>query len=163
MYGSLQCRRFLWARNLLAKAPCWNFSKRGGNGASLSPSHLPLPFLSAIFHCHKIKNGSYNNITNTNKVSLTQNTPALQAICMDDQKTSTDLKFQMVEISKGWNETYSYDFLGKTANVQRSDQLWTFYDNQAVWATRPRFFIISAIFIFSWPAIKFYPDLWQML
>ena len=26
--GSLQCRRFLWARNLLAKAPCWNFPKR---------------------------------------------------------------------------------------------------------------------------------------
>jgi len=36
--ASLQCRRFLWACNLLAKAPCWNFPKRGGNGA---PSHLP--------------------------------------------------------------------------------------------------------------------------
>ena len=34
MWNSLQCRRFLWARNLLAKAPCWNFPKRGGNGAS---------------------------------------------------------------------------------------------------------------------------------
>ena len=44
---------------------------------------------------HKIKDGGYNNITNTNKVSPTQNTPALQAICMDDQKTSTDLKFQI--------------------------------------------------------------------
>ena len=32
--SSLQCRRFLWARNLLAKAPCWNFPKRGGDGAS---------------------------------------------------------------------------------------------------------------------------------
>ena len=32
--GSLQCRHFLWARNSLAKVPCWNFSKRGGNGAS---------------------------------------------------------------------------------------------------------------------------------
>ena len=31
---SLQCRRFLWARNLLAKAPCWNFPKRGGDGVS---------------------------------------------------------------------------------------------------------------------------------
>ena len=31
---SLQCRRFLWGRNLLAKAPCWNFPKRGGDGAS---------------------------------------------------------------------------------------------------------------------------------
>ena len=29
LYPSLQCRRFLWARNLLAKAPCWNFPKRG--------------------------------------------------------------------------------------------------------------------------------------
>ena len=35
--------------------------------------------LSPIFHCHKIKDGGYNNITNTNKVSPTQNTPALQA------------------------------------------------------------------------------------
>ena len=31
---SLQCRRFLWSRNLLAKVPCWNFPKRGGDGAS---------------------------------------------------------------------------------------------------------------------------------
>ena len=31
---SLQCRRFLWARNLLAKTSCWNFPKIGGNGAS---------------------------------------------------------------------------------------------------------------------------------
>ena len=30
-------------------------------------------------YCHKIKDGGYNNITNTNKVSPTQNTPALQA------------------------------------------------------------------------------------
>ena len=29
--SSLQCRRFLLARNLLAKAPCWNFPKRGGD------------------------------------------------------------------------------------------------------------------------------------
>ena len=35
--------------------------------------------LSPIFHCHKIKDGNYSNITNTNKVSPTQNTPALQA------------------------------------------------------------------------------------
>ena len=32
--NSLQCRRFLWARNLPVKAPCWNFPKRGGHGAS---------------------------------------------------------------------------------------------------------------------------------
>ena len=31
--------------------------------------------LSPIFHCHKIKDGGYNNIT----ISPTQNTPALQA------------------------------------------------------------------------------------
>ena len=31
---SLQARRFLWARNLLTKAPCWNFPKRGVDGAS---------------------------------------------------------------------------------------------------------------------------------
>ena len=34
VFISLQCRRFLWARNLLAKEPCWNFPKRGRDGAS---------------------------------------------------------------------------------------------------------------------------------
>ena len=34
LYSSMQCRRFLWARNLLAKVPCWNFPKWGGDGAS---------------------------------------------------------------------------------------------------------------------------------
>ena len=44
----------------------------------LSPSHL-------IFLCHKINDGGYNNITNTNNVSPTQNTPALQAMnSLDD-------------------------------------------------------------------------------
>ena len=33
----------------------------------------------SIFQCHKIKDGGYNNITNTNEVSPTQNTPALEA------------------------------------------------------------------------------------
>ena len=67
---SLQCRRFLWARNLVAKAPCSNFPKRGGDGAS-QRRYLPYGLLfrlSPIFHCHKIKDGGYNNITNTNKV-----------------------------------------------------------------------------------------------
>ena len=107
--NSLQCRRFLWARNLLAKLPCWNFPNRGGDGASqreqggggereektsyffFSPPPPPFPSFALtptvrvtictlpIFHCHKIKDGGYNNITNTNKVSSTQNTPALQA------------------------------------------------------------------------------------
>ena len=52
----------------------------------LSPSHQPsglIFVLSPIFHCHKIKDGGYNNITNTKKVSLTQNTPALQANQME--------------------------------------------------------------------------------
>ena len=65
-------------RNLLAKAPCWNFPKRGGEGASHLPYGL-LFLLFPIFHCHKIKDVGYNNITNTSKVSPTQNTPALQA------------------------------------------------------------------------------------
>ena len=40
--------------------------------------------LSPSFHCHKIKDGGYNNIMNTNKVSPTKNTPALQANDDDD-------------------------------------------------------------------------------
>ena len=50
------------------------------------PSSSPLSFFRPrtyrkgyYFHCQKIKEGGYNNITNTNKVSPTQNTPALQA------------------------------------------------------------------------------------
>ena len=39
------------------------------DGFSLRPDSFP----------HKIEDGGYNNITNTNKVSPTQNTPALQA------------------------------------------------------------------------------------
>ena len=69
---------------LLAKAPCWNRREEEKGRVPpflLSPSHLPLGLLfllSSIFHCHKIKDGGYNN-ANTNKVSPTQNTPALQA------------------------------------------------------------------------------------
>ena len=62
---------------LFAKAPRWNRWEE-----EMSPSHLPLGLLillSPIFHCHKIKDGGYNS-TNTNKVSPTQNTPALQAM-----------------------------------------------------------------------------------
>ena len=44
--------------------------------AMLKLSEFPL---SPIFHCLKIKDGGYNNITNTNNVSPTKNTPALQA------------------------------------------------------------------------------------
>ena len=33
-HSSLQCRRFLLARKLLPKAPCRNFPRRGGDGAS---------------------------------------------------------------------------------------------------------------------------------
>ena len=39
----------------------------------------------------------------------------------------TPKKQQGKHKTQGGHETYSYDFLGKTANVQRSDQLWTFH------------------------------------
>ena len=72
--------------------------KGNGEGAerkkrNFSPLPPPLSFfrprtyrkgyyfiLSPIFHRHKIKDGGYNNVTNTNKVSPTQITPALQAM-----------------------------------------------------------------------------------
>ena len=73
--SSLQCRRFVFERAICSR----NFSlpevrRKWGEskGVILSPSHL-------IFLCHKINDGGYNNITNTNNVSPTQNTPALQA------------------------------------------------------------------------------------
>ena len=73
-----------------------------------SPLPLPLPrFLLSfalaptvrvtisthpIFHCHKIKDSGYNNI-NTNKVSPTQNTPALQANLSLESKDATCVGF----------------------------------------------------------------------
>ena len=60
----------------------WPLSVKQADKITLLPLHLlwGLIFpLSPIFHCHKIKDGNYSNITNTNKVSPTQNTPALQA------------------------------------------------------------------------------------
>ena len=73
---SPQRRRFLWARNLLAKAPCWNFPKRGGNGASHKGYYFYYPQSSTII---KSMMAATDNIRNTHKVSPTQNTPALQA------------------------------------------------------------------------------------
>ena len=76
---SLQCRRFVRERK-------WFCSRKRHveteEGRKWVPSHLPLGLLfllSPIFHCNKIKDGGYNS-TNTNKVSPTQNTPALQAM-----------------------------------------------------------------------------------
>ena len=77
--------------------------ERGGGGERqektpylFSPLPLP-PFLfcprtyrmgyyfyspQSSMHSHKLKDGNYNNITNTNKVSPTQNTSALQATAL---------------------------------------------------------------------------------
>ena len=56
-------------------------SPKGHVETSRREEEIGLLFLlSPIFHCHKMKDGGYSNITYTNKVSPTQNTPALQAI-----------------------------------------------------------------------------------
>ena len=48
---------------------------------ALAPTvRVTISTLSNQFHRRKIKDSGYNNITNTNKVSPTKNTPALQAI-----------------------------------------------------------------------------------
>ena len=73
---SLQCRHFLQARKCFCSRKCHvETEERRKWGESKGVLFL----LSPIFHCHKIKDGSYNN-TNTNKVLPNQNTPALQAI-----------------------------------------------------------------------------------
>ena len=59
----LQCRRFLWVHE------CFCSRKH----------HVETPEeRTPIFLCHKIKDGSYNNM-NMNKLLPTQNTPTLQA------------------------------------------------------------------------------------
>ena len=61
--------------------------KGGGEGRIFLPSPSPLSFFRPrtyrkgyYFSPQSSTDGGYNNITNTNKVSPTQNTPALQAI-----------------------------------------------------------------------------------
>ena len=60
--NSLQCRRFLWACNLPVKAPCWNFPKRGGDGAEREKRNLffsPLPSPLSFFRPRTYRKGYY--------------------------------------------------------------------------------------------------------
>ena len=84
--------------------------KASGEGAfALAPtvrvtiSTLPNLLSPINLHCHRIKDGGYNNIKSANKVSPTQNTPALQASKI--QKTQDVYKFRMeiVEITSSIN------------------------------------------------------------
>ena len=84
--------------------------KVSGEGAfALAPtvrvtiSTLPNLLSPINLHCHRIKDGGYNNIKSANKVSPTQNTPALQASKI--QKTQDVYKFRMeiVEITSSIN------------------------------------------------------------
>ena len=76
---SLQCRRFLRARECFCS---WKRHVETPEERRKWPKGL-LFQLAPIFLCHKIKHGGYNNTTlnntNMNKLSPTQNTPALQA------------------------------------------------------------------------------------
>ena len=56
----------------------WGELEGAGRGRGIGGEGEEKTIFSPLFHCHKIKDGGYNN-TNTNKVSPTQNTPALQA------------------------------------------------------------------------------------
>ena len=54
--------------------------KGSGEGRGIGGEREEKSIFSPLFQCHKIKDGGYNNTnTNMNKVSPTQNTPALQA------------------------------------------------------------------------------------
>ena len=59
---------------------------RFGRANGFACESAMLRFLSPIFLCHKIKDGGYNN-TNMNKLSPTQNTPAVQATWGAEPKT----------------------------------------------------------------------------
>ena len=72
--GSLQCRRFHRARECFCSRKC---HVKTPQERRKWPKGL-LFQLSPIFLCHKIKDGGCNN-TNMNKLSPTQNTPALEA------------------------------------------------------------------------------------
>ena len=55
-------------------------SKGAGRGQGIGREREEKTIFSPLFRCNKIKDGGYNNTnTNTNKVSSTQNRPALQA------------------------------------------------------------------------------------
>ena len=84
--------------------------KASGQGAfALAPtirvtiSTLPNLLSPINLHCHRIKDGGYKNIKSANKVSPTQNTPALQASKI--QKTQDAYKFRMeiMEITSSIN------------------------------------------------------------
>ena len=85
-----QLRRLIWGLNsnflLACSAGVLSLSAQFTRESATSRSEEEMGrvksilfLLSPIFLCHKIKDGGYNNITNTNKVSPTQNTPALQS------------------------------------------------------------------------------------
>ena len=63
---SLQCRRFLWARNLLAKALCWSFTKRkemgrvkGGGEREEKTLYFFLPSPLSFFRPRTYRKGYY--------------------------------------------------------------------------------------------------------
>ena len=58
----------------------WGESKGAGRGRGIGGEREEKSIFSPLFQCHKIKDGGYNNTnTNMNKVSPTQNMPALRA------------------------------------------------------------------------------------
>ena len=73
-------------------------------GCALAPPSGLLFVLSPIYLCHKIKDGGYNN-TNMNKLSPTQNTPAVQATWGAEAKTFlSDARQPEVDLFHSWEE-----------------------------------------------------------
>ena len=71
---------------------------------ALAPPSGLLFVLSPIYLCHKIKDGGYNN-TNMNKLSPTQNTPAVQATWGAEAKTFlSDARQPEVDLFHSWEE-----------------------------------------------------------
>ena len=86
--------------NLLAKAPCWNFPKRGGDGASKG-YYFYSPESSTVI---KSKMAATTILRTRARFRPGKNTPALQASCL------TALFIFTAKPRRGWNDRVLWEW-----------------------------------------------------